>query len=280
MSLDTALQHSAFYRFTPLAEPEAAADTLRALAQGLHGAVLVAREGINGAVTGPAAALDAFEAASRQPAVLGGALAGMAFKRSACTTAPFARLKVRVRPEIVALSLPALDAALSAPDEADASHLRPAAWRELLARGDVVLLDNRNHFEYRLGHFKGAVDPGVHRFSSFARHVLDHAAQWRAEGRTVAMYCTGGVRCDKTAPWMRRLGLDVVQLQGGVLNYFQQLPDAEREWQGECFVFDKRMALDTNLQEAPTTAEDVFDPGQPEERWRLERARRLDRFGD
>lgn len=280
MSSSTPLQHSAFYRFTPLADAEAAADTLRALAQGLFGAVLVAPEGVNGAVTGSPAALGAFEAALQQPTVLGGALAGMAFKRSACTTAPFARLKVRVKPEIVALGLPPTAAALPAPDEADASHLSPAAWRELLQRQDVVLLDNRNHFEYRLGHFQGAVDPGVHRFSSFTQHVLDHADQWRAEGRPVAMYCTGGVRCDKTAPWMRSLGLDVYQLQGGVLNYFQQLPDAEREWQGECFVFDKRIALDTQLQEAPTTADDVFDPQQPEELWRLERARRLDRFGD
>jgi len=280
MSSSTPLQHSAFYRFTPLADAEAAADTLRTLAQGLFGAVLVAPEGVNGAVTGSPAALDAFEAALQQPAVLGGALAGMAFKRSACTTAPFARLKVRVKPEIVALGLPPTEAPLPAPDEADASHLSPAAWRELLQRQDVVLLDNRNHFEYRLGHFHGAVDPGVHRFSSFTQHVLDHADQWRAEGRPVAMYCTGGVRCDKTAPWMRSLGLDVYQLQGGVLNYFQQLPDAEREWQGECFVFDKRIALDTRLQEAPTTADDVFDPQQPEELWRLERARRLDRFGD
>jgi UPF0176 protein len=275
-----ALQHSAFYRFTPLADPEAAADTLRALAQGLFGAVLVAGEGVNGAVTGSPAALDSFERALQQPAVLGGALAGMVFKRSACTTAPFARLKVRVRPEIVALGLPESHAPLPPPDEADNSHLSPAAWRELLARDDLVLLDNRNHFEYRLGHFNGAEDPGVHRFSSFTQHVLDHADEWRAANRPVAMYCTGGVRCDKTAPWMRSLGLQVYQLQGGVLNYFQQLPDADRDWQGQCFVFDKRIALDTHLQEAPTTAEDVFDPAQPEELWRLERAQRLDRFGD
>ncbi len=280
MNSHAPLQHSAFYRFTPLAEPEAAADTLRSLAQGLFGAVLVAPEGVNGALTGSPAALDAFEAAVQQPAVLGGALAGMVFKRSACSTAPFARLKVRVRAEIVALGLPQTGVALPTPDEADASHLAPADWRALLQRDDVVLLDNRNHFEYRLGHFQGAVDPGVHRFSSFTQHVLDHAETWRALGRPVAMYCTGGVRCDKTAPWMRSLGLDVYQLQGGVLNYFQQLPDAEREWQGECFVFDKRIALDTRLQETATTADEVFDPTEPEELWRLERAQRLDRFGD
>jgi len=274
------LQHSAFYRFTPLPQPEAAADRLRTLAQGLFGAVLVAHEGVNGALTGTAAALDAFEYQLQQPGVLGGALAGMDFKRSACTTAPFARLKVRVRPEIVALGLSESETALPPPDETDDSHLSPVVWRELLSRDDLVLLDNRNHFEYRLGHFEGAVNPGVHRFSNFTQHVLDQAEKWRVAGRPVAMYCTGGVRCDKTAPWMRSLGLQVYQLQGGVLNYFQQLPDAEREWQGECFVFDKRIALNTQLQEAPTTAEDVFDPQQPEELWRLERARRLDRFGE
>ena len=226
-----ALQHSAFYRFTPLADPPAAADTLRTLAQGLFGAILVAPEGVNGAVSGTPEALDGFELALQRPDMLGGALAGMVFKRSACRTAPFARLKVKVRPEIVALGLPAPSAPLPPPDEADDSHLSPAAWRALLGRDDVVLLDNRNHFEFRLGHFRGAVDPGVHRFSSFVQHVLDNADAWRTAGRPVAMYCTGGVRCDKTAPWMRSLGLEVYQLQGGVLNFFQQLPDAERDWQ-------------------------------------------------
>ena len=275
-----ALQHSAFYRFTPLTEPHAAADTLRTLAQGLFGAILVAPEGLNGAVSGSPDALDAFEQALQRPDVLGGALSGLVFKRSACRTAPFTRLKVKVRPEIVALGLPAPATPLPPPDEADDSHLSPAAWRALLGRDDVVLLDNRNHFEFRLGHFRSAVDPGVHRFSSFVQHVLDHADAWRTAGRPVAMYCTGGVRCDKTAPWMRSLGLQVYQLQGGVLNYFQQLPDAERDWQGECFVFDRRVALDVRLQETATTAEAVFDADRPEERWRLERAQRLDRFGD
>ncbi|MCP5273193.1 MAG: hypothetical protein H6932_18505 [Burkholderiaceae bacterium] len=276
----SALQHSAFYRFTPLADPPAAADTLRTLAQDLCGAIIVAPEGVNGAVSGLPGALDAFERAVQAPDVLGGALAGLAFKRSPCRTAPFARLKVKVRPEIVALGLPAPATPLPPPDEADDSHLSPAAWRALLGRDDVVLLDNRNHFEFRLGHFRSAVDPGVHRFSSFVQHVLDHADAWRTAGRPVAMYCTGGVRCDKTAPWMRSLGLQVYQLQGGVLNYFQQLPDAERDWQGECFVFDRRVALDVRLQETATTAEAVFDADRPEERWRLERAQRLDRFGD
>ena len=269
--LPSALLHSAFYRFVSLPAPVAAADALRALARGLTGSVVVAHEGINGTVAGATGAVAAFEAGLQT--ALGGALRGMVFKHSACTTAPFGRLKVGVKPEIVALGLPE---ALPAPDERDASHLPPAAWHELLARGDVVLLDNRNHFEVRLGRFRGALDPQVHNFRDFVDYVQAHAPAWRAAQRPVAMYCTGGIRCDKTAPWLRSLGLDVLQLEGGILNYFQQLPDAARDWQGECFVFDNRVALDTGLRETATTAEQVFDASHPDEAWRLERARRLD----
>ena len=271
----TTLLHSAFYRFVPLPDPVAAAEALRALARGLTGSIVVAHEGVNGTVAGSADAVAAFEAALQT--ALAGALRGMVFKHSACTTAPFGLLKVGVKPEIVALGLPG---DLPAPDERDASHLSPAAWRELLARGDVVLLDNRNHFEVRLGRFRGALDPQVHNFRDFVAYVQSHADEWREAKQPVAMYCTGGIRCDKTAPWLRSLGLDVVQLDGGILNYFQQLPDAARDWQGECFVFDNRVALDTALRETATTPEQVFDPSHPDEAWRLQRARRLDGAGD
>ncbi len=273
---DASLLHSAFYRFTPLPDPDAAAATLRALAAGLGGSVVVAGEGVNGTVAGAPAAVAAFEAALQRADVLGGALRGMAFRHSACTTAPFGRLKVTVKPEIVALGLPGPQ---DAPDERDASHLSPRAWRALLQRDDVVLLDNRNHFEYRLGHFRGAVDPGVHNFRDFVAWVQAQAPAWRAAGRPVAMYCTGGIRCDKTAPWLRSLGLDVRQLDGGVLGYFQAIDDAERDWQGECFVFDNRVALDTGLRETATTPAQVFDPAHPDEAWRLRRARQLESGG-
>ena len=280
----TPLLHSAFYRFVPLRDPLAAAAALRRLARGLHGlhgSIVVATEGLNGTVAGPSAAVIAFERALQQPELLDAALRGMRFKRSACTSQPFGRMKVSVKPEIVALGLPAAAAGagaavLALPDEHDASHLSAAAWRALLARDDVVLLDNRNHFEYRLGHFRGAVDPGVHHFRDFVAYVEAQAPAWRAADRPVAMYCTGGIRCDKTAPWLRSLGLDVHQLDGGILNYFQQAGDASGDWQGECFVFDKRIALDTHLCETATTAEQVFDPAHPDEAWRLQRARRLD----
>ena len=271
------LLHSAFYRFVPLTDPVAAADALRALARGLQGSIVVASEGINGTVAGMPGVVADFEAALQRRDVLDGVLAGMVFKHSACVTEPFGRMKVGVKPEIVALGLPE---AFPAPDERDGSHLAPAAWRELLARADVVVLDNRNHFEVRLGHFRGAVDPQVHNFRDFAAFVQAHAPAWREAGQTVAMYCTGGIRCDKTAPWLRSLGLDVRQLDGGILNYFQQMPDAERDWQGECFVFDNRVALDTRLNETATTPEQVFDATYPDEAWRLQRARQLDKPGD
>ena len=275
----TPLLHSAFYRFVPLAEPPAAANTLRALAQGLRGSVVVAAEGVSGALAGVPAVVLAFEAALQQRDVLGGALLGMAFRHSACTTAPFGRLKVSVKPEIVALGLPSHGPAgvtLASPDQHDTSHLAPAAWRALLARDDVVLLDNRNHFEVRLGHFRGALDPQVHNFRDLVAYVQQQAPAWRAAQRAVAMYCTGGIRCDKTAPWLRSLGLQVWQLDGGILNYFQHMDDADREWVGECFVFDKRIALDSRLQETGHTAEQVFDASHPDEAWRLQRALRLD----
>ena len=274
MPAPSPLLHSAFYRFVPLADPGAAADALRALACELTGSIVVAREGVNGTVAGAPDAIATFEAALQD--AFEGALRGMVFKHSACTTAPFGRLKVNVKPEIVALGLPG---DLPGPDERDASHLSPAAWRELLARDDVVLLDNRNHFEVRLGRFRGAVDPEVRNFRDFVAWVQAHADAWRAACTPVAMYCTGGIRCDKTAPWLRSQGLDVRQLDGGILNYFQQLDDAGRDWLGECFVFDNRIALDSTLRETGSTAQQVFDPAHPDEAWRLQRARRLENPG-
>ena len=263
------LFHIAFYRLVPLADAAAVTDWLRALTADLTGSVLVAAEGINGVLAGPAARLDVFEAALRRDA----RFAGLAFRRSACTTPPFARIKVHHKPEVVAVGL---DGDTTPPPAGTA--VSPAEWRDLLAQDDVVVLDNRNSFEFRLGHFRGAVDPGVHNFRDFPAYVSAHAAQWRAEGRRVAMYCTGGIRCDKTSGWMAGLGLDVLRLDGGILNYFAQMPEAAQEWDGECFVVDIRIALDTRLEETSTTAEQVYGDA-PDEQWRLARARRLDDAG-
>ena len=267
-----ALVHSAFYRFTPIAQPQQLAAALRQAIAGLGeaalgGSILLAEEGINGTVAGAPEAVERFEQWLLHAPAVGGALAGMPFRRSGCSTPPFARMKVHVRRELVQLGVAGVDSRHTG------IHVAPHAWRDLIRQGDVVLLDNRNSFEYRLGHFEGAVDPQVENFRDFPAYVRAHAASWKAQGRRVAMYCTGGIRCEKTSAWMRELDLPVYQLEGGILAYFEQVPHAERDFHGECFVFDNRVALDTRLQETATSLESVY--AAEADAWRLQRARRL-----
>ena len=271
------LVHSAFYKFAQLDDPDHVVTVLRELVAPLTGSVLVAHEGINGVLAGLPTAMSAFEHALAQDPRLGGAFKDITFKHSACRTKPFWKVKVHRKAEIVALGF---GDGSSAPPLDDAhTHVAPEQWRALIERDDVVVLDNRNSFEYRLGHFKPALNPLVDNFRDFPAYVQAHAPQWKAQGKRVAMYCTGGIRCEKTSAWMQQdLGLEVYQLDGGVLNYFQTMPDADRDWVGECFVFDNRIALDTRLQETGTTAEQVYND-DPDEQWRLERARRLDSTG-
>lgn len=276
MSAPAPLIHTSFYRFVALSDPDAVAEVLRELVQPLTGSVLVAPEGISGALAGSESHIAAFEQALHDDPRLNGAFADMPFKHSACRTPPFWKVRVHRKPEIVALGLDGVTGVV--PDRAEGQHLSPQQWRELIAQDDVVLIDNRNSFEYRLGRFKNAIDPSVGNFRDFPGYVQAHADEWKAQGKRVAMYCTGGVRCEKTSAWMQQFGLDVYQLDGGIMNYFQSMPDADKDWQGECFVFDNRVAVDTRLQETDTTADEVYRPDVPDELWRLERAHRLSAF--
>jgi len=266
--LPTDLVHDAFYRFVRIDDAEAFARYLRDLTRGLTGALVVAPEGLNGMLAGPAAALDAFRATLTADA----RFAGLSFKRSGCSTPPFHRMKVHVRPNLLSLGAEGTNA-IGRPGV----QLSALEWRALLDTDDVVVIDNRNSFEHRLGRFRGALDPNVGNFRDLPAFIDAHRARWQAEGKRIAMYCTGGIRCEKTAAWLDDIGLPVLQLEGGILQYFIDLPDAERDWQGECFVFDNRIALDTRLQETATTAEQVYaDSAEaPDEAWRLQRARRL-----
>ncbi|WP_353155330.1 rhodanese-like domain-containing protein [Herminiimonas fonticola] len=268
------LLHTAFYQFVQLDEADAVVAHLRELTRDLLGSILVANEGINGVLAGQAAAIETFEQALRHDPFFQGKFADIAFKRSACHTAPFARMKVHRKSEIVYLGVSGVDAIGKT-----GIDVSPAEWRELIAQDDVVVIDNRNSFEFKLGKFRNAVDPGVDNFRDFPKYIEEHVPQWQAEGKRVAMYCTGGIRCEKTSAWMLDMGVPVYQLEGGVLNYFEKMPDAEKDWEGECFVFDNRIALDTKLQETDTTLEDVYG-GVPEWEWRLQRAKRLDEDGE
>ena len=268
--------HSSFYRLTPVADPRALANQILIWAQDLLGSLVVASQGVSGAVAGTPAAVAHFERALRQSDWLADVAHRIRFRHSGCGTLPFGRLSVSVKPSLVTLGLPSTGL-LPEPDQDDETHLDPHSWRALMARGDCVVLDNRNHFEYRVGHFRGAIDPEVHHFRDFVAFVEARAPVWRAQTRPVAMYCTGGIRCDVTAPWLRSLGLEVWQLDGGILNYFETIPTAEEDWEGNCFVFDNRIALNTQLEESPIAAEAVYDPMFADERWRLDRAQRLER---
>jgi UPF0176 protein len=233
--------HDAFYRFVKIEYPSALVETLHALCKDAEvmGSILVAHEGINGMLAGTEEQLkvvhDWLESDPR--------FAGMMIKRTACETMPFKRLKVKLKKEIVPLGLPDVDAT-----SRTGINVSPKEWRELIKREDVVVIDNRNSFEYEHGHFKNAVDPKVTYFRDFATYMEDHLQEWQAENKTVAMYCTGGIRCEKTTAWLADLGLQVYQLEGGILNYFKEIPDAEKDYEGDCFVFDERRLLDTQLR--------------------------------
>jgi UPF0176 protein len=259
-----AFVHSSFYRFTPMPDPTGFAQKLRERGAelGLGGVVLVAHEGLSAAIAGAAADVAAIEAElQRQPG-----LDGLHFKHNRCERRPFSRFKVSVKREIVAFGIPGVQG------DATDTHVSPQRWRELLADPGTVVLDNRNSFEFKLGRFRGAIDPGVAHFRDFPAYVEAHRDAW--QGKTVAMYCTGGIRCEKTAAWMQERGLKVAQLDGGILNFLQAFPDATADWEGECYVFDKRIAIDAAGRETGTTAEAVFS--DPADAWRLARAKRLD----
>jgi UPF0176 protein len=263
------LSHVTFYRFVRVDDPTQIAATLRELAHGLLGDVQVAREGVNGSLAGSPASLDRFETSARSDRRVSPLFDGSSFRRTACAVAPYRRLKVHVRAELIPLG-PNVD-----PVGRRGVQLGPADWRAVLDTPGAVVIDNRNAFEYRLGRFRGAIDPQVGNFRDLPAFVGAHVDEWKAACRPVAMYCTGGIRCEKTAVWMQdEFGLEVAQLEGGILRYLAEMPDARRDWQGECFVFDNRLSLDAALQPGSARLADIYSD-DPDESWRLSRARRL-----
>ncbi len=263
------LFHISFYKFVPIADVDKVVDTVKALASELVGLVLLAEEGINGTLAATAERLDTFEQALAAHPVTAPLFGDMGFKRTVCITPPFGRLKVTRKREVVDMGVFGVDTSKPA-----GVSLKPAEWKSFIRRDDVVVIDNRNSFEFRLGRFENAIDPEVRNFRDFPQYIETHLPQWQADGKKIAMYCTGGIRCEKTAAWLEEKGVESYQLEGGILNYFKEIPDAERDWSGECFVFDNRIALDTKLQETGRTYEEVY-AAEPDGQWRLERAQRL-----
>jgi UPF0176 protein len=242
--------HDAFYKFVMIEDPLAYITWLedKCKTSGVLGNILVAYEGINGMLAGTDQQLQDFRDALARDIKFDGII----YKRTLCSKLPFKRLKVRLKKEIVPLGLEGVDATSQT-----GVNLSPQAWRDFIHREDVILIDNRNSFEYEIGHFKKAIDPGVNHFRKFADYMEENLPNW--QGKEIAMYCTGGIRCEKTTAWLAQRGLKIYQLEGGILNYFMQIPDAEKDYEGNCFVFDDRRALDSNLNEVAVKPEDLSE---------------------
>jgi UPF0176 protein len=233
-----------YYRFVNVDDPRELAVDVEVILDsfGLLGTVLIAVEGINVMLCGTTEALDGakewFESDLR--------FANLFVKRTSCEAAVFRKLKVKVKREIVPLGLEDFNGAVGG-----GRAVSPKEWAELLAdenRDNVVVIDNRNSFEFGMGRFRNAIDPGVSNFRQFAEYFDEHLPEWG--NRTIAMYCTGGIRCDKTAAWAASRGVDVVTLDGGILNFLQQAEEPAKFWDGSCFVFDERRELTVDLQTA------------------------------
>jgi UPF0176 protein len=239
---------AAFYQFAALPDFRELREPLRAVCAGLglKGSVLLAHEGINGTLAGQPEAIAALVEELQSGALFGGRLDNLELKFSHAAAMPFQRLKIRLKKEIVTLGDSHTD-----PTRQAGVYVDPADWNALIAGPDTLVIDTRNAFEVAMGTFPGALDPGIRSFGQFkdfaARH-LDPAKHQR-----IAMFCTGGIRCEKASAYLLARGFaQVYHLKGGILGYLEGVPQAESRWRGECFVFDDRVALGHGLRERLT----------------------------
>lgn len=236
---------AAFYQFAALPDFRELREPLRALCAGLRlkGSVLLAHEGINGTVAGSTDAIGELVDALRHGDLFGGRLDNLELKFSSASAMPFQRLKIRLKKEIVTLGTTEAD-----PTRQVGIYVDPADWNGLIAAPDTLLIDTRNAFEVAMGTFAGAVDPGIQsfgQFKDFAARQLDPDKH-----RRIAMFCTGGIRCEKASSYLLSRGFaEVYHLKGGILNYLEGVSEAESRWRGECFVFDERVALGHGLRQ-------------------------------
>jgi UPF0176 protein len=238
---------AAFYQFAALPDFRELREPLRAICAELElkGSVLLATEGINGTLAGVPDAIDAMVRELREAALFGDRLGNLELKFSHASAMPFQRLKIRLKKEIVTLGDTAID-----PTRQAGIYVDPADWNALIAAADTLVIDARNAFEIAMGTFEGALDPGIDSFGQFKDFVGRHLDP--ARHRKVAMFCTGGIRCEKASAYLLARGFaEVYHLKGGILGYLEGVPEAESRWRGECFVFDDRVALRHGLQERP-----------------------------
>ncbi len=232
---------AALYRFCRLDAFETLKAPLAAFCcgRGIKGTLILAPEGINGTVAGSATAIGELIAhLEAMPA-----FAGLEVKYSSASAMPFHRMKVRLKREIVTMGIDAID-----PQHSAGAYVRPQDWNALIADPETLVIDTRNDYEVSLGTFSHAVDPKTKSFREFPAWVEEHRAE--LNGRKVAMFCTGGIRCEKATAYIKSLGVeDVFHLKGGILKYLEEVPADESLWEGECFVFDERVSVTHGLEE-------------------------------
>jgi UPF0176 protein len=233
---------AALYRFATFGSP----DELRPLVQdvcvnhGIKGTILIAKEGINGTIAGTVEGIDATVAFLK---TLDGCI-DLDVKYSRAIEMPFYRMKVRLKKEIVTLGVEGID-----PKREVGTYVQPQDWNALISDPDTVLIDTRNDYEVAIGTFEGAVDPRTKSFSEFPDWFRAHRAELASGKTKFAMFCTGGIRCEKSTAFLKAEGIeDVYHLEGGILRYLENIPEAQSKWQGECFVFDERVSVKHGLE--------------------------------
>jgi UPF0176 protein len=242
-----------FYKFTKLSDFAEMQNPLLSFCevQGVKGTILLALEGINGTIAGSRQAIDSVLAYLCCDI----RLADLEHKESFAQQPPFERMKVRLKKEIVTLGLPEID-----PTEQVGTYVSPQDWNQLVSDPDVIIIDTRNDYEVQIGSFQGAINPETHSFREFPEYVQKNLDP--NQHKKVAMFCTGGIRCEKASAYMLSQGFQqVYHLQGGILKYLEEVPQAESLWQGECFVFDERIAVQHGLE--PGTYDTCVSCGHP-----------------
>ncbi len=230
---------AALYQFVSLPDYQDLKDPLteQCQAAGIKGTLLLASEGINGTIAGSREGIDQILAYLKSD----GRLAGLSHKESFHDETPFYRMKVKLKKEIVTMGVEGID-----PLQVVGTYVAPKDWNALIADPDVVVVDTRNDYEYELGSFEGAVNPETKSFREFPQYVADNMDP--AKHKKVAMFCTGGIRCEKSTAYMKEQGFEeVYHLHGGILQYLEDVPEKDSLWNGECYVFDNRVSVDHDL---------------------------------
>jgi UPF0176 protein len=230
----------ALYKFTRLDDFEEIQGPLKIFLDSLNirGTLLLAKEGVNGTIAGDndsiMKSLDYLQKDVR--------LVGLEYKFSYSEKPPFKRLKVKLKKEIVTLGVSDIDPIFSS-----GTYVKPADWNELINDPDVVLIDTRNNYEFEIGSFKGSINPNTETFREFPAYTKNNLEKYR--DKKIAMFCTGGIRCEKSTAYLKSKGFkNVFHLQGGILKYLEEVKEDESLWEGECFVFDDRVAVKHNLE--------------------------------